>query len=462
MLKLLIFLLLFGLSACRVGNDVNIPDFISKNDIQRTLNLSKQKENNKITLKKIFNDKDLNTLLNFAQNNNLDVKQSIERLQQSRYAFLIQSNQNLPMIDADSSYNFAKANNSHDFTLNANTFKVGFDASWELDIWGKGYYISEQYFELMKNAEYSLFNIRIALSAEVAKNYFNLKKSLEILRITQQNLQLQNDILQIVKDKHTAGIADDLALSQAAFSVEQTKSLLPPLELQIENYKNALAILLNTLPQSLPIHIENNSKNITSQPFKYSVKDLYNLPLTILQTRPDIMLAEASLRSKNAILNEAIASLYPSVSLSAAFSYLGNSGRSLFQTNNQYYDYSIGLAQPLWHWKQLINNIEIQKHTLNEYLYQYNEAMLMALMEIKNAIISVEKAYQANTQLKLAENKMRDIFNLTMEKYQNGLVDFTDVAEAEQNLLSAQTKVINNNTEILLALTSFYKAVGGQ
>ena len=462
MFKLLVVFSLFWLTACRVGKEVEIPDFISEKDVQQTLNLSKQNDTSQKTLESVFHDKDLNTLLTLASTNNLDVKQGIERLQQSRYAFLINSSQTLPMLNADGSYDFAKTNNSHDITLKANTFKVGFDASWELDIWGKGYYVSEQYFEQMKNAQYSLFNLHVSLFAEVAQNYFNLLKSLELLKITEQNLKIQKDILQMVQDKYNAGIADDLALNQAEFSVRQTESLLPSFELQIENYKNALAILLNVLPQNLPISFKNKEKSIVSQPFKYSVKRLYNIPLTVLRTRPDIMMAETAFYTKNAALNEAIASLYPSVSLSAAFAYLGSSGKSLFQTDNQYYSYSIGLTQPIWHWKQLINNVELQKHIKNEYLYKYNEVLLTALIEIKNAIYNVDKAYQTNTRLRQAETKMKNILTFTLEKYQNGLVDFTDVASAEQNFLSAQNNVITSNTDILLALTSFYKAIGGE
>lgn len=462
MIRILVIFSLFWLDACRVGEDTDIPDFISETDVKKTLNISSQKENYKNTLPDIFHDKDLNTLLILAYNNNLDIKQGIERLQQSRYTFLIQSKQTLPMIDSVGSYDFAKTNNSHELTLKANTFKIGFDASWELDIWGKGYYISEQYFELMKNAEYSLFDVHISLFAEVAKNYFNLLKSLELLKITKQNLRLQNDILQIVRNKHKAGIADDLALNQAEFRVEQTKSLLPPLEFQIENYKNSLAVLLNILPDKFPISFNFKHQSLVSVPFKYSVKNLYNLPLSILRTRPDVMMTETMLRSKNAALNVAITNLYPSISLSAAFSYLGSSGTSLLQTDTQYYGYSVNVSQPIWHWKQLINNIELQKHTKQEYLYKYNEVLLTALIEIKNAIINVDKTYQTNVRLRQAENKMSQIFTLTLEKYKNGLIDFTDVAEAEENFLSAQNKVISSNTDILLALVSFYKATGGE
>ena len=462
MFKMLRLFPFFMLLSCRVGENFMEQSFISEGEIQQTLQLTPTQKNSRKALADIFNDNDLNTLLNFAYKNNLDVKQNISRLQQSRYTFLIQSKQNFPMLNALVNYDFNKTNSSHNFALSNNFFKLGFDASWELDIWGKGQYISEQYFELIRNAQYSLLNLYISLSAEVAANYIHLKKHLELLRIAHKNLKLQKDILQTVEDKYTAGIADDLALSQAKYSVEQTKSQIPQIEFQINLYTNTLAILLGVLPQKLPINFQKRNSNIVSTPFKYDVQNLHSLPLEVIRKRPDVIMAEALVRSKNAALNEAITNLYPTVSLSAFFTYLSSSGHTLFQSNSQYYGYSPNILQPIWHWKQLKNNIELQKHIKDEYVLAYNETILTSVLEIKNAIHHIEESYKENKHLQISKTKMQNILNLTYEKYKNGIIDFTDVAHAEQNLLSAQNAVINSNSEILLAIIAFYKAIGGE
>jgi NodT family efflux transporter outer membrane factor (OMF) lipoprotein len=461
MLKKNIVILLLFVTACHVGEETTIPPFISDEEVEEALKLSAPVNNINNTWYTLFNDKDLNTLIQFSSNNNFSIRQAMERLQQSRYSLLINAKQNYPMIDAFGEYDYSKTNANKNILLESNIFKIGLDASWELDIWGKGQYISEQYEALMKQAQFSLYNVFVSLSAEVMITYIKLKEAAEILRIMRKNLRLQEDILQTVRDKYKAGIADELALNQAKHSVSLTQSQIPSLENQLETYKNTLATLLGVLPKDIPISLDKQNNNLVAKTFKYNVSDLYKLPLNIIRTRPDVMLAEALVHQKNAAVNEAIASMYPSVSLSATFAYLSSSGRSLFQTDNQYYNYSPSLLLPIWHWEQLKNNVELQKHIKEEYLLQYNEVVLTAVMELKNAIFSLRKAYDENKLLKAAAQDMQNIMSLTYQKYQNGLVDFTDLATAEQDLLSAQRNVISSNATILLNIIAFYKATGG-
>ena len=461
MIKYFILLFCLCLTACRVGEEYLPQNFIDGKNIKRTLQLSNTPKNIRSDWYEIFKDDVLNTLLKQILTDNLTLKQYKERLIQSRYNFEIQSKQFLPFLDANGKYQYNKSNNAKNITENINAFKLGFDASWELDVWGKGQYISEQYLEMMKNAEYSLLNIKTVISAEAISNYINLREAQEKLRIAQKNLKLQKDILKTVADKHSAGVADDLALNQAEYTVEKTNATIPLLQMQIETYKNSLAVLLGKTPDELPISLDKYKKNIVASMFKYSVKDMYNLPLNVICNRPDIVAVEAQLKEQNAVVNEAIANLYPSISLGAVFGYVSLSGKRLFNTNNQIYGYTPAITQPIWHWKQLVNNVELQKHIKEEYLLNYNETILVALSELKNAIVSVEQIYNTATHKQRSLAKMQNIFNLTLEKYHNGLVEFTDVALAEQNLLDAQNDLIENNALILQYLTAFYKAAGG-
>lgn len=461
MFKPLNLLLFFLLTACHVGQDYQQPLFISDKDVLKELALTPSEKTITTDWYKIFDDNDLNTLLSYLNHSNLTIKQAIERLKQSRLQFAIQSKQSFPMIDANGGYTYQKAHSQSSYATDINTFKIGFDSAWEIDIWGKRQYLSEQYFELMKNSEYNLLQLKAVMTAEIASNYINLRKAQEQLKIAKHNLILQNDILNSISDKYAAGIADDLALSQAQFSVEQTKATIPPLELDIENNKNSLAVLLGVTPNRLPINLDKPKKNITASTFKYTVKDLYKLPLNILRTRPDILAAEAEIRAQNAAVNEAIAELYPNVDLASSFGYVSVSGKSLISPQKQLYGYAPTLSLPIWHWKQLQNNINLQEHIREEYLLNYNNVLLTALVELKNAIYAVEKAYKTNIHQSNSFYKMKNIMALTNEKYKNGLVNFTDVATAEQNLLEAQLSLADSNAQILQSIIAFYKATGG-
>lgn len=453
--------ILFFLCSCSVGEEYLSPTYLTE---QQLLNEIELKPTQKPTSKDwytVFDDSTLNTLLKHTLNHSFTLQQGVEKLQQSRLLLRIQSKQFFPMFDGDASYDYSKAHNSQLLTRDANDFTIGFDAAWELDIWGKGRYITDQYFHLMKKAKFSLDNLKVTLGSEVVSNFIKLREAQQKLSIAQKNLRLQRDILQIVQNKYDGGIADLLSFNQAQYAAEQTASSIPLLEEQVENYKNALAVLSGSLPKELPIDLDKYKANLVSSTFKYSVKNLYKLPLDVIHTRPDILIAEEELQAQHAMLNQAISSLYPSINLQASFNYVSSAGRHLFNPGNQVYGYNPGLTTPIWHWNQLSNNVEMQKHIKEESLLNYNEAVLCALTEIKNALSAIELSYKSNAYKKNSYMKMQNIMNLTLDKYKNGLINFTDVASAEQNLLESELALIESNAQILQNFVSFYKATGG-
>lgn len=462
MRRYVLILIVLITASCHVGEEYQADSFITDNDVQKNLNIQPSKSPIDVHWYKSFKDTDLNTLLTHALNHNLSIQQAIERLQQSRYNLKIQSKNNYPMVDVSGNYDFNKASNNQDFAYDVNDFKIGADVSWELDIWGKGAYVTEQYYEFMKNYQFSLSDIKVSVVAEVINNYISLRETQEMLRITLNNLKLQKEIYNIVKQKHSVGLADDLALSQAEYVVETTTSGIPLLKQDIELYKNALAALLGVLPENLPVNLDTYKKNIISNHVPVKTKQLYTLPLSVVRNRPDIRAAEAQIKAQNAAVNEAITNLYPTLNLSATFGFISSSGHSLFNRDSQIYGYTPGLSLPVWHWGQLVNNVELQKHIKEEYILNYNDAMLTALTEIRNAITAVEQSQKNSIHKQNAYNKMRNIMMLTQTKYENGLVDFTDVATAEQNLLAAQKDMISSHADVLQNLTAFYKAVGGE
>lgn len=460
MFKLKYILLFVFLTSCSTEHPVNFDVSVSDSDILKTLNI--ENTNNKITNTwyYIFEDKTLNTLLLKAIKNNLSIKQAQERLKQARYSYMIETKSFLPNIEAMGEYNFNKTNNKN-FSFNEeNLFKVGFDASWEIDIWGKNDFIKEQYKEITNKARFNLWDLKVSIIAEVIDNYISLREAEKKLNITKKNITLQKDILNTVKDKYSAGIEDELALKQAEFSLEKTKQTSPSLKIQIENSKNRIALLLGILPYELEKML-NTEKNITSKAFKYSVKELHKLPLSIIQTRPDIRIAETNLKTQNALVNQAIIETFPSISLQSSFGFISGSGRKLIGRDKQTYGYTPSITIPIWNWGELKNNIELQKHIEKEYMLLYNEAIISAVLELKDAIFEVEKTFEINSYLKNSLAEMRTIFELTKSKYLNGIIDFTDLATAEQNLLDAENQYIQSNADIYRKITSFYKATGG-
>jgi len=210
-----LLLLIFNLSACHVGNEYTIDYFIDDEQVKNELSLDSHSQNISHNWYDIFDDEDLNTLLNFALKDNFSIKSGIEKLYQSRYTYLIQSKNNFPLLDGSFTYTFDKTENSKLKIDNTNLFKVGFDVSWEIDLWGKGEYTSQRYLNLVKNSQYTLLQLMITITSEVIVNYIGLREAQQKLYITEKNLQIQTETLNLIKNKHSLGLVDDLAISQA-------------------------------------------------------------------------------------------------------------------------------------------------------------------------------------------------------------------------------------------------------
>jgi len=460
MFKYTAIFMIFLLSSCAIREEYQKEEIISDNSVKEALNLNSKNESINKEWYKIFNDEDLNTLLFSAYKTNLDIKQNIEKLKQARYSYLINSKEYFPMIDGGGIYSYSKTNGkSSPLSVDTNDFKAGFDVSWEIDIWGKGKALSKQYMELVNSAKFSLFDTHVLITFEVINNYTNLRLNQEKLRIAKNNQKLQEDILDIVTSKYNNGVADELALSQAKHSLELVKSSIPEIKTNINKYKNALHLLLGVEPKNLPINLDKFSKNITAKTFKYNVQHLYNIRLDTIRTRPDIRMAEAEILSQNEVVNQAIIDLYPTLNLGASLGFISSSLGDLF--NTEVLGYTPQIMTPIWHWGKLKNNIELQKHIKEEYIITYNKAMLSALLDLKNSIYLIEESYKANTSYKKALDDMRNIFYITLDKYKNGLIEFSDLANAEQDYLSAQNTFVQSNANILQGIALFYKATGG-
>ena len=461
MRKKVIIFFMFLFSACSVGQKYDDTDYISQESVKETLLLSNETSNITNDWFKIFDDDYLNTLINHALNSNFSIKQGIERLRQARYQYLIYSKQFYPMLSNNLGYSFSKSNSNKNLTSDINAFKLNFDFSWEIDVWGKGENINEQYNQIIENSQLSILNIKTMIVAEVISVYTDLALSQKLLDIANKNLALQQDILKSVKDKYSTGTEAYLALNQAEAVIDKTKQLIPQYKTQIEKNTNSLAILLGVLPNKLPSRKQSNNLKIVSNTFKYSVNNLYNLPLDIIHSRPDVLSAKTSIKEQNAVVNQAITDLYPSINLDMAFGFISSSGTNLFNNKSQVYSISPLANIPIWNWGQLKNNVELQKSIKEEYILKYNETVLNALLELKTAITSVEQAYKANDFAASSLRKMENILMLTQNKFDNGLVEFTDLAKAELDYLDAQNVFIETNASIIKNITAFYKATGG-
>ena len=451
-----IYGLLLGitLTACSVGPDYQRPEFWNIN--------SGSKENKAESRQwyRIFGDETLNNLIAEALKNNPDVKIAAAKMRQARYMFNIRQTDYLPMVNIAGNYNYAYAPKYDELGDKTDYFKAGFDASWELDIWGAGRRQNERYAAQYGAALNNLADTLLSLTAEVADNYVGLRMTQEQLRIAKENLHLQEDILRTVHEKHRSGLVEDMDLQQAEFAVQTTKSSIPQLEYDEKNYQNALAVLTGVLPDMSDIRQDKNG-NMAAKTFRFDLRELQDIPFEAVRNRPDVKAAENMLIAKNAEVGQAVAALFPNVNISALAGWQGHLLRNLGRSENAAYGYSPAVNLPFLNWGKLTNQVKLSKEIKQEYLYMYQKSLLNAAQEIKNAVTAIDKEYQKNTALQKSVNNMLTVMSAMKIKYKEGLIEFSDLLSTEQNLLAAQNKLAASRGAVYENIIAFYKAIGG-
>ena len=304
-----------------------------------------------------------------------------------------------------------------------------------MDLWGKGRRQKEADEANIKAAEFSLSNLKTIVAAEVASDYVNLQQNKKYLQLARQNASLQKQIADLVKSQYKTGLSDATAYNQAQYLLNDTLSLIPQYENNVENYKNALSVLTGILPSQLTI--PENTKLLGKINNNFS-DDMGKLPASVIRLRPDVAAAEQRLKAQNALIGKAIAELYPDVNISGLFGYSSQNGRKLFSSASEGYGYAPAISVPLLDWNKLKNNIEIQKQSKDIAFENYKQTVLNAISEIKNAFSDYQSSVVAYQNKLQAQTNIQKVVEITLKKYKSGTATFSEVLNSEQKLIKAQ------------------------
>ncbi len=458
--------LIIGLSliliSCSVGPDYQKPILYTDDNLRQSIGI---KENSIQKIDKYwykqFNDTVINKLVELALYRSPDISIAIQRLREARSNWRISRVNSLPIFNASGSYDYTKPSKAIGYTLSPDYYQTGLDASWELDIWGANRRQTESALALAESAAASLENVQLSLTAEVITNYVMLRTVQEQIRIAKQNLKLQEDIFATIAAKRKYGLTDEVSYKQAEYTVENTRSKIPELQKQAEVYANSLTILIGELPNKISNLLNPRHKNIIRCRFDYDIQRLYDFPIVVIRNRPDVRIAEKQLHAENALVGASIAALYPNINISGFIGWQAPEVSGLVDRNSYGYSYKPAISLPIFHWGQLQNQIEQQKAVTLAAFFTYQKTVLNAAAEVKNSIIGLQEEYEKNISAYKAAKAQKIAAELMLEKYKNGLVEFSDVMITQQQRLAAQEQLINSNGQIYLDIISFYKSIGG-
>ncbi|WP_419034436.1 efflux transporter outer membrane subunit [Dysgonomonas gadei] len=449
---------LIGLPSCGVMNKYKTPQPDSKNLYGEMTSSDTTTIANK-PWKEYFTDTYLVTLIDEGIQNNFDLQIAYTRIQQAEASLGMAKAAYFPDVSLVGQVNHSRSSNGQNgkdvLGYHSTDYTLGVSASWELDIWGKLNRQSKaKYAQFLSSYAYKNL-IQTSLIANIATSYYSLLALDEKLAITVETIKLLEENVETMEALKKSGLQNGAAVEQSKALLYSTQTSVPDLESQIRELENSICTLLGRKPGTI------TRSAIYSQ--QYPLQLEYGVPAQMLAKRPDVQQAELSFRSAFELTNAAQASFYPSITLSSGTIGFGtnNTLSNFFKPENIFASIIGGLTQPIFAKKQLTGNLKIAKAQQQEALLTFEQTVLSAGQEVTDILFSFESSLKKNeTREKQIEACQNSVY-FTNELLKAGDANYTEVLNAEQNLLSAQLNRVNDKLEQLQYSVNLYKALGG-
>jgi len=463
-LSLLTFMITFFSGCAAVG-----PDYVASNKKSPTAwhgSLDNKLTDEQVEAQalaswwKTLNDTELSSLIDRALVSNLDVKEAYARIREARASRNVAEAARFPSIDFSGSQTATRGSDDNGSRETVESYSSGFDAGWEVDIFGGVRRSIEAASATYQASEEDLRDVLVTLVSEVALNYVDVRTYQARLAAVRDNIALQSETCQLVDWRSQAGLSDELALQQARYSLESARSKLPSMETGLEEAMNRIAVLIGIPPGG--VHDElSQSKPLPNLPLEVAI----GVPADMIRRRPDIRRAERQLAAQTAKIGVATADLYPKFTLNGSIGMealkFNNLADNMFTPSDWILSAGPRVTWNIFDAGAIRGNIEVQSAIQEQKLIQYEAAVLGAIEEVENAIVAYVKEYQTNESLRKAAQAAQKAAELADWEYQSGLTDFSNVLDAQRSLLTFQDQLTESDGVKVSNLIRVYKTLGG-
>ena len=411
-----------------------------------------------------FKDPDLDTFISTAVRSNLTLRVAEERVREARAARDVVAGGRWPSAGASVAYSknryganaYPPLGRFPGVPLDYDLYNAGFDAAWELDLFGGVRRAVEASSAEVGAAEYTRRDVLVSVLAEVARNYIDARAYQERLDITRQNIAAQQAIVELTRSRYQSGLASDLDVEQATAFLTTTQAQLPALESGFAQSVHHLSVLLGENPGAM-LEKMSQATPIPLTPPTVPV----GLPSDLLRRRPDVQRAERELAASIAEIGVAKADLFPKFSLVGALGVTSTSTSNLLEYASRYWSAGPTVQWNLFEGGSLRANVRVQKARAEQALDTYRQTVLVALEDAENALVAYAKEQTRRRSLAQSVQSSEAAFHLSSDLYRSGLVDFLNVLDAERTLYVAQDALVGSTESVSLDLVQLYKALGG-
>ena len=400
---------------------------------------------------KTFSSPELTDLVVTAGKDNLDLAVYEARVMQAQAQTGEAASTLFPNIGLNAS---AQRQGSKNPGTTHNNFGASLSASYQVDFWGEAQDNLRAAHYSARAALYAQDVGQLTVSADVADAYFLVLSLRERLAIANRNVDAAKRILAITQAKVTNGVSSNLELAQQAAIVDGEEAQIPALEEQQREALYALAILLGKVPEGFDVKADT-LEGLVAPPVEPG------LPSALLQRRPDIVQAEATLYSAHANLDAARAAFLPSVGLTGNGGYASTMLSNLINPSNFAWNIGASLLQAIFDGGRLTSQRDFAQAQETEMVASYRKAVLSALSDVETSLGSTTSLAERQRLTQLQVDNATEAFRISELQYREGVVDLLTVLQAQQTLFSSQDTLVQIKQARLDAGVGLYLALGG-
>jgi multidrug efflux system outer membrane protein len=452
-----------GLGACAVGPEYRTPDAAAPQFHNADASHFARAQIEAAWWQE-FGDPVLDDLIARALANDLDLHIAAARLREARAIFHDQRLDRLPTIGSHAAFDRRKAQvpgfgpAGSDARIESETWDAGFDAFWEIDLYGRVRNQVEAARADADAAEANLHAAQVSVAAEVARNYFELRGAERRYDVAIANRDNQQETVRITRVRYELGRGTELDLASARARLAATEATLPPLIQAQRAAEHRLAVLLGRAPGSLEIE-GGQSRDAVSDSLLEPLA--IGEPETLMRRRPDIHSAERQLAAATARIGVATADLFPQLSVSGFLGFITGEASQLGESASEAWSVTPTLSWAAFDLGSVRARLRAAEARADGALAFYEQTVLRALEETENAFVGYSQNQRRLAALALQAAASGRAAELARIRYREGAIDFLRLLDAERTLLEAEDAVAVAKTELNTSVVAIYKALGG-
>ena len=404
-----------------------------------------------------FNDATLNSLVEICISNNYDLAQAAYRVDAAKASMRKAEGGYYPSISIGAAYDYNKNITTPGAVSHIGT--VGADMSWEIDIIGavRGRAKSQKYNFQATQEEYNA--VMTSLIAKTVSAYINLRTTQARLEVVKSNLYTQEQTKNITEARFNTGLASALDVAQAKSIYYATAAKVPELETTVSECLNVLGVLSGKIPWMLDSEL--NIRTYSNIPKNSEQMVPVSVPAEVLRARPDVRAAEKSIDAAASLVGATVADWLPKFYVTGQIGVASEDFKQIFQKDKMYWQVAPAIKWNIFSGTALSGQIQEAKAKTEMAVNAYNNVVLNALQEVDNAMVGYKHSITEEDAYAVAHEQAQLTFDLALDLYKKGLIEFQNVLDAQRNLLSYEEAKVLAEANVSLSLVQLYLALGG-